>query len=142
VLAGAMGTAQATRGRRARRRHRRRGPRPRRRRQADGVDRRRAAVVRGTAGAARRGTGPAGVAPARRHLPDGSGTPAEPSALPAAVHPGHLHRDHLRPRMVLEEIHWTAQAGYPVLGMLQLLPLLGLALMLLLRESRGAANLG
>jgi NADH-quinone oxidoreductase subunit M len=44
--------------------------------------------------------------------------------------------------MVLEEIHWTTQAGYPVLGTLQLLPLLGLALMLLVRESRGAANLG
>ena len=44
--------------------------------------------------------------------------------------------------MLLSEIHWSAQAGYPVLGSLQLLPLAGLALMVLLRHGRHTARLG
>lgn len=44
--------------------------------------------------------------------------------------------------MLLEQIHWSAQAGYPVLASLQLLPLAGLLLMLALRRRAIAPALG
>lgn len=42
----------------------------------------------------------------------------------------------------MTEIHWTQQAAYPLLGIMQLLPLLGAALLLLLGERRSAVVTG
>ena len=44
--------------------------------------------------------------------------------------------------MGLTEIHWTQQAAYPILGMLQLVPLLGAGLLLFLGERRIAVEIG
>lgn len=44
--------------------------------------------------------------------------------------------------MLPGEVHWSTQAAYPVLGSLQLLPLFGLVLMLLLRRHAGVAHVG
>ncbi|MBU1691502.1 MAG: NADH-quinone oxidoreductase subunit L [Gammaproteobacteria bacterium] len=44
--------------------------------------------------------------------------------------------------MILNEIHWTQQAAYPILGMLQLVPLLGASLLLLLGERHIAVAIG
>lgn len=44
--------------------------------------------------------------------------------------------------MIVNEIHWTQQAAYPILGMLQLVPLLGAGLLLLLGERRFAVSVG
>ena len=44
--------------------------------------------------------------------------------------------------MVLSELHWTAQSAYPILSVLQLLPLIAMALMFLLRHRSGAYPLG
>ena len=44
--------------------------------------------------------------------------------------------------MALNEIHWSAQAAFPLLGTLQLLPLLAMVLMLTLRKWRGVSTLG
>ena len=44
--------------------------------------------------------------------------------------------------MILNEIHWTQQAAYPILGMLQLVPLLGAGLLLLLGERRDSVVIG
>ena len=42
----------------------------------------------------------------------------------------------------MTEIHWSSQLPFPILGLLQLLPLLGAALLLFLGERRGAVTLG
>ena len=44
--------------------------------------------------------------------------------------------------MVLSEIHWTAQVAYPILGVLQVIPLCAMGLMLLMRGRPGALSLG
>ncbi len=44
--------------------------------------------------------------------------------------------------MFISEIHWTQQSLYPILGMLQLVPLLGAALLLFLGERRSAVEIG
>lgn len=44
--------------------------------------------------------------------------------------------------MMLNEIHWSQQAAYPLLGMLQLLPLLGAGLLLYLGERRNTVAIG
>lgn len=44
--------------------------------------------------------------------------------------------------MAINEIHWTQQAVYPILGMLQLVPLLGAGLLLMLGERRDAIAIG
>ncbi|MBZ0106292.1 MAG: hypothetical protein K8H84_11775 [Sulfuricella denitrificans] len=44
--------------------------------------------------------------------------------------------------MIVNEIHWTQQAAYPILGMLQLVPLLGAGLVLLLGEQRNTVVIG
>lgn len=44
--------------------------------------------------------------------------------------------------MILNEIHWAQQSAFPILGMLQLLPLLGAGLMLLLGERRLTVLIG
>ncbi|EGV50267.1 complex I subunit 4 family protein [Candidatus Endoriftia persephone] len=43
---------------------------------------------------------------------------------------------------MMHEIHWSAQAGFPILSALQLLPLLGMATLLGWRESRAVPLLG
>lgn len=44
--------------------------------------------------------------------------------------------------MVLSEIHWTAQVAYPILGVLQVIPLCAMGLMLLMRGRPGVLSLG
>lgn len=44
--------------------------------------------------------------------------------------------------MALTEIHWAQQSAYPILGMLQLIPLLGAGLLLFLGERRSAVEIG
>lgn len=44
--------------------------------------------------------------------------------------------------MVFSELHWTAQSTYPILGVLQLLPLAAMLLMLAMRHRRGVLPVG
>lgn len=44
--------------------------------------------------------------------------------------------------MVINEIHWTAQSGYPILASLQLLPLVAMMVVLTFKEQRHLALIG